>query len=234
MARVNITFSTEELANEIWLPVVGYEGYYCVSSLGRVRSELSRGRGKAGKILTLGFDRGRDYLQIGLSREGKQKHFKVHVLVAAAFIGERPAKMDINHTDGVKTNNRRENLEYVTRSENVLHAFRMGLIIPATGDRHSSRTHPERMPRGERHGTKTRPDRIARGDRNGKYTKPEKTPRGESHYKTRIKEAEISQMIALRESGKTQCQIAAIVGLSQPHVSKILINRGKGGRLQNP
>jgi hypothetical protein len=51
---------------------------------------------------------------------------RIHVLVAEAFIGPKPPKMDVNHIDGDKTNNRLENLEYVTRSENLKHSWRIG------------------------------------------------------------------------------------------------------------
>lgn len=51
---------------------------------------------------------------------------RIHVLVAEAFIGPKQPKMDVNHIDGVKTNNCLENLEYVTRSENLKHSWRIG------------------------------------------------------------------------------------------------------------
>ena len=51
---------------------------------------------------------------------------RVHVLVAEAFTGPKPPRMDVNHIDGDKTNNRVENLEYVTRSENLKHSWRIG------------------------------------------------------------------------------------------------------------
>lgn len=56
------------------------------------------------------------------------KNVTVHRMVALAFLGPRPPGLDINHVDGVKTNNRASNLEYVTRRENVRHAMRLGLF----------------------------------------------------------------------------------------------------------
>jgi len=68
------------------------------------------------------------YVMIGFACGPRRtKHFRVHVLVAAAFIGPKPIGMDINHKDGNKQNNRVENLEYMTRSENCKHGFRLGL-----------------------------------------------------------------------------------------------------------
>lgn len=67
---------------------------------------------------------------------GEYVTVKVHILVAHAFIGLRPHTMDINHMDGDKANNRVSNLEYVTRSENVLHSIhvlgnQLGPRLPA-------------------------------------------------------------------------------------------------------
>jgi len=77
-------------------------------------------------------DNGRGYLRVRC--HGKSRC--VHLLVAAAFHGEKPEGMEVNHKDGVKANNRPENLEYVTRAENVLHCHRIGLGNPAMGGRH--------------------------------------------------------------------------------------------------
>lgn len=113
---------------ERWLPVVGYEGIYEVSSFGRVRS-LDRadaaGRRRFGRILSPGSSNG--YLYVQLCRDRTQKLFRIHTLVAAAFIGKCPDGFTVNHIDGVKTNNRDTNLEYLTPGDNVRHAVRLGL-----------------------------------------------------------------------------------------------------------
>lgn len=64
------------------------------------------------------------YLRVAIGRNGYQF---VHRLVALAFIGERPEGMDINHINGDKTDNSPQNLEYVSRQENMAHARRVGL-----------------------------------------------------------------------------------------------------------
>jgi len=65
------------------------------------------------------------YLRIGLSKFGKCKYFSVHRLVAEAFIPNPKNKSQVNHIDGNKHNNSSENLEWVTRSENQLHAVKI-------------------------------------------------------------------------------------------------------------
>lgn len=139
-------FTTAELQNEEWRPVVGYEGVYSVSNLGRVRRDIDgTGNTKAGRILCPRLDE-YGYAYLFLALNGKRNRHTVHKLVTAAFIGERPPEMQVNHKDAVKTNNRLSNLEYCTCEENIHHASKMGLM--ATGDRHGSRTKPESRYRG--------------------------------------------------------------------------------------
>jgi hypothetical protein len=102
---------------EKWKPVAGYEGFYEVSSLGRIR------RSKSGYILRLSPIK-KGYLTVRLNRFGKAKSFLVHGLVAKAFIGERPAGYQVNHKDLLKSNNAVSNLEYLTGRENVRHFLR--------------------------------------------------------------------------------------------------------------
>lgn len=104
---------------EIWRDIKDYEGMYQVSNLGRVKC-LDRidsaGRKRYGRILKLWNSRG--YLQVGLSINSKGKKFSVHRLVAQAFIKNPNNKLEVNHKDEDKTNNRVDNLEWVTSKEN--------------------------------------------------------------------------------------------------------------------
>lgn len=114
-------------AIEEWRPVVGYEGWYEVSDLGRVKRVVG-GSSKTyvGKILKpVLFPDG--YHQVGLSVNGRAKMRKIHHLVMAAFVGPRPEGYQINHIDGIKTHNRLSNLEYATAKENAQHAWAIGL-----------------------------------------------------------------------------------------------------------
>lgn len=88
-----------------------------------------------------------------VKRNGKCIQVNVHKLVAYAFIGPRPPGHDINHIDGVKTNPAAENLEYVTRSQNVSHAYRLGLHGRPTGTKNGrARLMPEQVERIREHG----------------------------------------------------------------------------------
>ena len=109
------------MTEEIWRPVVGYEGLYEVSSYGRVRSldkYDSRNRFRKGRILTLYTEIG-GYLRAHLSSNGKAKHHSVHRLVAEAFIPNPDNLPEINHRDEDKTNNRVDNLEFCDRKYNI-------------------------------------------------------------------------------------------------------------------
>lgn len=115
---------------EQWMPIKGYEGLYEVSNLGRVRSfdRIDKiGRLHKGRILKDAKDGG-GYPFVGLFKDGVCSKRKVHHLVAEAFLGERPNGYEVNHKDENKTNNCCNNLEYVTRKENLVYGTRMERI----------------------------------------------------------------------------------------------------------
>jgi len=111
---------------ESWKEVVGYEGWYEISDLGRTKRIKAATNTYAGRILKPGLD-GDGYHKVSLSKAGDIRSVKVHKMVITAFIGPRPEGKQINHIDGDKSNNRLDNLEYVTQSENMLHAYKIGL-----------------------------------------------------------------------------------------------------------
>jgi hypothetical protein len=118
------------MSEEIWKDVVGFEGLYSVSNMGRVmRSSDSRnGHSPKGTILVQKF-RGehKKYLYVALGKGGK-KHFPtVHRLVAMAFHGVQPPGRPINHIDANRLNNAADNLEWTTHIQNIAHAMRHGL-----------------------------------------------------------------------------------------------------------
>ena len=113
MSNVNDT----NINNEIWKPVKGYEGLYEVSNLGRVRRD--------GNIIKSNV--GKHYKILRLSSKGEVKTFYVHRLVAEAFVANDSNKPMVNHIDGNKLNNSATNLEWCTRRENEVHAWKHGL-----------------------------------------------------------------------------------------------------------
>lgn len=104
--------------NEVWKDVAGYEGLYEVSTNGRVR--------RNGHIRKTRVDY-RGYEAISLYKCSKGRNFKIHRLVASAFIENPENKRTVNHKDGNKLNNNVENLEWATHSENLIHASKIGL-----------------------------------------------------------------------------------------------------------
>ena len=117
---------------ECWRDIPGYDGIYSVSNRGRVRLNVTRNRYRAGSIRT-GQPNADGYLRLSMTHNGQRKKCFVHRLVALAFLGPRDANIELNHKNGVKTDNRVENLEYVTHRENMCHAVDMGLWNPARG-----------------------------------------------------------------------------------------------------
>lgn len=106
------------MENEIWKPVVGYEGRYEVSSRGRVRSLNYEGhQGVVVEMKPTLSNFG--YYRIGLRSGNKRKTFMVHRLVAEAFIPNTGEKPFIDHINGIRTDNRVENLRWCTRKENM-------------------------------------------------------------------------------------------------------------------
>ena len=104
------------MEEEIWKPIKDFEGYYEVSNIGRVRSLNYKRTGK-GKILK-NIEDYKGYLEVGLTKNGKRKQFRIHRLVAEAFIPNPENKPCIDHINTVKSDNRVENLRWVTYKEN--------------------------------------------------------------------------------------------------------------------
>lgn len=114
--------------NEVWKPIAGYEGLYEVSNFGRVRFLIWRGGTNPEGGIMKGNKQAHGYIHYCLTDKNKIKRTHLaHILVANAFIGKRPIGFDVNHLNGNKDDNRADNLEYVSRIENIHHAIKSGL-----------------------------------------------------------------------------------------------------------
>lgn len=122
----------DTIPGEEWRPVVGFEGLYEVSNHGRVRSlaRLVPARGQADHPVRARMRKlaltANGYLSVSLWKKNKHHGIFVHVLVLEAFTHPRPPGMQVAHWDGVRTNNRLENLRWATRSENERDRVRHG------------------------------------------------------------------------------------------------------------
>lgn len=123
---------------EEWIDIPYLVGSYQISSFGRVKSldrkVLNRGRLMLvkGRIMKPGTDRD-GYLYVNLSSSSKIYTYKVHRLVCIAFHLNPENKPQVNHKDGIKTNNYKGNVEWSTQLENMCHSSKNGLVSHGEG-----------------------------------------------------------------------------------------------------
>ena len=134
---------------EEWKPIFGYESFYEVSNLGRVRSlprfvNSGRVQGiRKGKVL-IPMVNGMNYEQVCLFVNKKRKNTLVHILVASHFLIKADSDLEVNHKDGNPRNNVINNLEWITHKKNMEHAVKTGLfhgrkvVCKTTGNRYLS------------------------------------------------------------------------------------------------
>lgn len=112
---------------EIWKPIK-YNKNYAISNFGRIKSYCRNSE----RLLRLSYTKD-GYVKCGLCINGKSLRFRVSRLVAEHFIPNPDNKETVNHIDGNKKNNRADNLEWATKSEQMIHAYEKGLKKPMQG-----------------------------------------------------------------------------------------------------
>jgi len=130
---------------EFWKDIKGYEGFYQLSNFGNIKSVnrciiRSNGRKQTFKGIKLSPSMSKiGYYVIALQKKGYIKRHYIHRLLAQTFIQNIDNKPYINHINGIKSDNRLENLEWCTHFENMLHSRLIGLnmVIGQKGENHS-------------------------------------------------------------------------------------------------
>lgn len=122
---------------EEWRPIPGYSAYEASSS-GRIRRILPGKNTYPGRINKV-HKNSSGYMQVWLARDdGAKRNFSVHRLVAAAFFGPIPHKMEVDHIDDNRTNNAVDNLRIVTSSENTSKAYARGRMVNNRGENYGA------------------------------------------------------------------------------------------------
>lgn len=123
--KIYQNLSIVDLKDEVWKPIPNYEGLYYVSNMGRVKKH---GYPDGDKIMRQNFSR--EYLILGLGDyERIRKTHRVHRLVAMVFKEKSDKNFEVNHINGIKTDNRDSNLEWISHSENTKHSYTSGNIV---------------------------------------------------------------------------------------------------------
>lgn len=124
------TLNVMQYIKEIWMPIPSYEGVYEISNIGSVKSLPRKGTGKCYKLISKQLIKG--YFNVNLCKNNKSKKLSIHRLVGLSFLIDTHFEgAVINHKNGIKTDNRVENLEWCTIKQNTQHAWNNSLCKSA-------------------------------------------------------------------------------------------------------
>ncbi len=211
---------------------------YAVSNWGRIKRITKGSHTWPGRILKQNFNSD-GYLLVGLYSKKKQKMFLVHRLVAETFIGLCPEGKEANHMDGNKENPDVQNLEYVTRKENMRHAYKMGLNNNKGENHHNHKLTNKDVIRilklrskgltGKKIANKfdvtpSIVEKILRGEIwktiNRKYLKKNE------NCSLKLSEKDVVKIRKIYKNGKiSQYKLAKRYGVGQPTINKIVTNK---------
>lgn len=118
--KIYLNLKSKNLSGEIWKSIPDYDDLYYVSNYGRVKNS---------KDLIMKQYFSRDYLVINLTKNHKSKINRVHRLVAMTFKDNVNLKLEVNHINGIKSDNRESNLEWLNHSENAKHNYISGNVL---------------------------------------------------------------------------------------------------------
>jgi hypothetical protein len=123
------------MKNRRWENIPEFDGFYKIDRNGNIKSIKRTGQWVENKILSPAISKD-GYHFVCLNKNGVSKREAVHRLVAKTFLPNTRKAPEVNHKNGIKTDNRVGNLEWVTRSENKFHAYKHGLRKPIVGSKH--------------------------------------------------------------------------------------------------
>ena len=122
------------MMKEIWKPIKNYEGLYEISNYGKIKNLNYNNTGIS--IIIKNHINGRGYLVTTLVKNNQKKVVAIHRIVAETFLFNPNNLPCVNHKNGIKTDNRVENLEFCTHKENIIHAWSSGLCKNHQGKNH--------------------------------------------------------------------------------------------------
>lgn len=121
--------------------IIGWEGKYQITNDGRIWSPPKIPQNPTGRFIKVSVDHNgypKVCLKSGNKGNRKSSNYSIHRLIAISFIPNPQHLPEVNHKNGIKSDNRLENLEWCSKRENSLHAFRLGLRKSIRGDKHKN------------------------------------------------------------------------------------------------